>query len=374
MPFWIEQQAGRKRTIELDGRALPHPGGVRWGGEQRMETVWLPGSPDAIAQLFGPKEKPMSISGRWGDAYMAGPAPDCVVKVDGRVFASALEAAQLLDLVRQEGSLLRVAYESEVRYGFLKSFDYGPFAEGRTLARIDWSMEFEWISRAGSPSAPALPNQIGTSALSNRVAILLQQVEATYNKLQGQADTIRDALFTPVAKLRSIAGTANSVATSWLQRASTAADAAQATIGLTGELAANAYDLANAARSTAYSQAAAIQNGVVQTRSVGGLQTDPGLGKSLVVARDSRQVETHARNLAQLADSVRADTDSAIYTAEPQLAYAQSGEDLRDIALRVLGSADSARDVMMYNGLDGYEVSAGTPILIPRSVRSQSLR
>ena len=112
------------------------------------------------------------------------------------------------------------------------------------------------------------------------------------------------------------------MATSWLQRASTAADAAQATIGLTGELAANAYDLANAARSTAYSQAAAIQNGMVQTRSVGGLQADPGLGKSLVVARDSRQVETHARNLAQLADSVRADTDSAIYAAEPQLAYA----------------------------------------------------
>lgn len=374
MPFWIEQQAGRKRTIELDGRALPHPGGVRWGGEQRMETVWLPGSPDAIAQLFGPKEKPMSVSGRWGDAYMAGPTPDCVVKVDGRVFASALEAAQLLDLVRQEGSLLRVAYESEVRYGFLKSFEYGPFAEGRTLARIDWSMEFEWISRAGSPSAPALPNQIGTSALANRVAILLQQVEATYDKLQGQADTIRDALFTPVAKLRSIAGTANSVASSWLQRASTAADAAQATIGLTGELAANAYDLANAARSTTYSQAAAIQNGVVQTRSVGGLQADPGLGKSLIVARDSHQVETHARNLAQLADSVRADTDSAIYSADPQLAYAQSGEDLRDVALRVLGSADSARDIMVYNGLDGYEVLAGTPILIPRSVRTQSLR
>lgn len=374
MPFWIEQQAGRKRTIELDGRALPHPGGVRWGGEQRMETVWLPGSPDAIAQLFGPKEKPMSVSGRWGDAYMAGSTPDCVVRVDGRVFASALEAAQLLDLVRQEGSLLRVAYESEVRYGFLKSFEYGPFAEGRTLARIDWSMEFEWISRAGSPSAPALPNQIGTSALSNRVAILLQQVEATYNKLQGQADTIRDALFAPVAKLRSIAGTANSVATSWLQRASTAADAAQATIGLTGELAVNAYDLANAARSTAYSQAAAIQNGVVQTRSVGGLQADPGLGKSLIVARDSRQVETHARDLAQIADSVRAATDSAIYSADPQLAYAQSGEDLRDVALRVLGNADSARDIMMYNGLDGYEVAAGTPILIPRSVRTQSFR
>ena len=113
---------------------------------------------------------------------------------------------------------------------------------------------------------------------------------------------------------------------------------------------------------------------MVQTRSVGGLQADPGLGKSLIVARDSRQVETHARNLAQLADSVRADTDSAIYAAEPQLAYAQSGEDLRDVALRVLGNADSARDVMVYNGLDGYEVAAGTPILIPRSVRTQALR
>ena len=54
--------------------------------------------------------------------------------------------------------------------------------------------------------------------------------------------------------------------------------------------------------------------------------------------------------------------------------HGATGEDLRDIALRVLGSADSARDIMVYNGLDGYEVSAGTPILLPRSVRSQSLR
>lgn len=375
MPLFIEQQAGRKRSIVLDGRGLPNPDGVRWGTEQRAEVTWLPGSPDAVAQFFGPKQKDMTITGRWGDAVMSGGIPTCVVKVDGRQYTSAMEAAQLLDLVCAEGILLRVQYESEVRYGYLKNWEYGPFAQGRTTARVDWQATFEWLSRGARPAAPALPNQMGTSTLSNRLAILVQQVEATYDKMTGVADELRDAMSNAVGKLRSIADTANQTAYSWVQRAASAADTAQATIGLTGEVAAAAGDLYRAAQSTIAAEAAALQAGAEQTAQVGGLQIDPPLGTTLTVARDARDMVSHARDLADLADAVRAQTEAALAESEPQIVYARRGEDLRDIAQQTLGSADAWRDIAAQNGLVGSEVEPGTPILIPaRSQRQLATR
>ena len=373
MAFLIEQQSGRKRKIELDGRALPRPDGVRWGGSQRMDVTWLPGAADAIAQLFGPKERDMSLAGRWGDMYMVGDNPPCSVKVDGQLLTTAMSAAQLLDIVRAEGSLLRVAYESEVRYGFLADWEYGPFPDGRTLQRVDWTARFEWVSKGAAPSAPAIPNQIGTSTLSNRLSILQQQVDVSFDRLQGTADSIRSIVAEPVAKLRSIVNTCNQVAFSWVQRASTAADAAQATVGLTGEVATSSYDLSGTARAVSFAQAASAQQVGRQVGRVGGLQVDAGLGRTLVVARNCRALTAEARDMAGLADETRAATEAALRDAEPVVVIAQRGEDLRDISLRELGSADAWRDVAALNGLFGSEVAPGTPILIPRRSRDRSL-
>ncbi|TXH43894.1 MAG: hypothetical protein E6Q97_33520 [Desulfurellales bacterium] len=369
MPFVIEQQDGKRRRIELDGRGLPYPSGVRWGGEQRLESTWLPGSPDAVVQLFGPKERDQSIEGRWATDRMGGDSPSCIVRVDGRQLPTALEAAQLLDLVRIEGMLLRVSYESEVRYGFLRSFEYGPMPEGRTLLRIDWQAQFEWASRNGQMAAPAIPSRLGTSLLSNRLAILAQQVESVDVEMRGQADALRSRLAEPVATLRKTAAAAANLAASWVQRASSAASTAQGTIGITNEVLVSHYAIAGAAQSVAYSQVASRQEFAPVPGRVGGVQSDAGLGSTVVVARDARRMLRLARDLAALGDSVAASTAAALHETEPQVAYAMRGEDLRDVAQRVLGSADAWRDVAAVNGLAGSEVSPGFGLLIPTARR-----
>lgn len=369
MPFVIEQQDGKRRRIELDGRGLPYPAGVRWGGEQRLETTWLPGSPDAVVQLFGPKERDLSIEGRWASDRMVGESPSCVVKVDGRQLPTAVEAAQLLDLVRIEGMLLRVSYETEVRYGFLKAFDYGPMPEGRTLLRIDWQAQFEWASRDGQMAAPAIPNRMGTSLLSNRLAILTQQVESADVRMRGQADALRSRLAEPVATLRKTASASAELAGAWVQRATSAAATARGTIGVTGEVLASHYAIAGAAQSVAYSQVASQQEFAPVPGRVGGVQSDAGLGPTVVVARDARRMLRLARDLAALGDAVATSTAAALHETEPQIAYATRGEDLRDLAQRVLGSADAWRDVAALNGLSGTEVPPGFPLLMPTARR-----
>ena len=60
---------------------------------------------------------------------------------------------------------------------------------------------------------------------------------------------------------------------------------------------------------------------------------------------------------------------AAVADAEPQVTYARAGEDLRDVALRVLGSFDGWRDLASLNGLAGSEVAPGTALLVPVGTR-----
>lgn len=384
MPFYIEQVAGKRRRIELDGRAMPFPGGVRWGGEQRLETTWLPGSPDGVTQIFGPKEKPMSLQGRWSSNFMVGDNPECSFRVDGAQIGSAVEAARLLDLVRQEGIMLRVAYQEEVRYGFLKEFDYGPWEQGRTMERIDWSASFEWTSRNDSPTAPAIPSRAGVPTLAARLGILIQQIDTANEKLNGTADALISQVATPVERFRSLALSATNTARSWVQKAQSAAAVAQSTLGIVTELQQNAVELREAAQSVVPGRVAQLQTAAVDTtlsvtgslvsepleiggRALGGFVPPSSLSDTLLAAKAARELQEKANEVSALADATRLALSDAIQKADPQVVYAMRGEDLRDLARRMLGSSDSARDLLVFNGLTSYALTAGQAILIPAS-------
>lgn len=390
--FRIEQQGGQRRSLTLDGRGLPFAAGIEWGGEQRADVTYLPGSGDAVAQIFGPKELPMSVEGRWGDRYM-GEGGDClVVAGDGTAFTSALDAAQYADLIRREGILLRVSYASEVRYGILMEFRYRPFAEGRTLERIDWSMRFEWISRGNKLAVPSVPARVGAQNFAARLAVLQQQVEAAAQGLQDKSTDILGELQAPLAKLRGVTQSAAQAASALTQQAASAAGIAQQVMGLAGELAAAAYGVADGAVSTATSTAAGLQAAASTTANIGQnqldtatgntpptaqvvvlppsgpgqLQLDAGIGAELALAATQEDLLELCRRIFDLADQIQAVAQAALVDVQPYVVYAVRGEDLRDIAKRELGSAAAWRDIAMINGLPGSEVEPGLPLLVPR--------
>jgi len=299
---------------------------------------------------------------------------------------SAREAAEILDAVRAEGSQVRVEYEGLVRFGLLLDFRFRPFAQGRTLERLDWSMRFEWLSREEVPTLPQAPGQVGASALSNRLAILSQQLDAGVDKLVGRADGVLALLQEPVGRVRAVAGSAAQLAHAFVDRAAAAIDTAKSAVGLAAEVSAVAYEVADAARAVTVPQVAALELADATAESavraaksavgaarasipVGGISEDAGLGVQLSLARDLRAQEKRAAELRALAFEVAEDTRAAALSAEPQVTFVRGGEDLRDVALRELGSADAWRDLAALNGIVGSEVRAGREILLPRGQR-----
>lgn len=387
----IEQQP-RGTRVELDGRGLPFASSVEWGSEQRADLTYLPGSPDAVGQIFGSKQIPMSPEGRWGDRYMTGESPSCSVKVDGVFQTSAREAARALDRICEEGLLLRVAYEDEVRYGLLLDFKYKPFPEGRTLERLDWSMRFEWLSKRNQALTPSIPARVGAQNLSARLAIFVQKLQDGAIKLLGKSDEAFAILQEPLTKIRSISNSATQAASALTQQAATAAGIATQLLGLTGELTNVAYEIANATVGTVCSVAAGLQAAAATTANIGQnqldtavgdvpppaapvilppsgpgqLQEDAGLGTELVLASQQQTMLSICRQLQDLADQIQAAAQAALVDVEPYVVYVVTGETLRDIARRELGSSAAWRDVARVNGLAGSVVEPGTPLLIPR--------
>jgi hypothetical protein len=392
MPFIIEQQP-RGTRVELDGRGLPFASSVEWGSEQRADVTYLPGSPDAVGQIFGPKQIPMSPEGRWGDRYMVGENPSCSVKVDGVLQTSAREAVRVLDRMCEEGLLLRVSYEDEIRYGLLLDFKYRPFAEGRTLERLDWSMRFEWLSKRNQALTPSIPARVGAQNLSARLAIFVQKLQDGAIKLLGKSDEAFAILQEPLTKIRSISNSATQAASALTQQAATAAGIATQLLGLTGELTNVAYEIANATVGTVCSVAAGLQAAAATTANIGQnqldtavgdvpppaapvilppsgpgqLQEDAGLGTELVLASQQQTMLSICRQLQDLADQIQAAAQAALVDVEPYVVYVVTGETLRDIARRELGSSAAWRDVARVNGLAGSVVEPGTPLLIPRN-------
>jgi len=85
-----------------------------------------------------------------------------------------------------------------------------------------------------------------------------------------------------------------------------------------------------------------------------------------VLASQQQTMISICRQLQDLADQIQAAAQAALVDVEPYVVYVVTGETLRDIARRELGSSAAWRDVARVNGLAGSVVEPGTPLLIPR--------
>lgn len=360
----IEQQAGPKRRIILDGRGGFLADSVEWGSEQRMDVTHLPGSKSGIAQVFGSRELPMQPRGRWRDVHMQGDSPACFVYVmpGGQTLRTAREAAHLMDLICKEGILLRVAYETEVRYGMLREFRYRPHAEGRTLEWIDWSASFEWLSDSENPGAPTIPTRTGVSDLAGRLAIVVQQLDDavdTASSAVALADGYVTQALGAVETVRSIKDSALQVATNFAERVASVASVAQNVVGLCSEV------------QDAYHQMVDLVQGVATNESlvdfsVDDLSTSSSIGKQLAVVAYRRGILSAAEVAWLLADQVQADALTGLQEVQDQVVYARRGDDLRDIAYEYLGHREDWRKIAEANSLSGSELAIAQAILLPR--------
>ena len=144
----IEELGGQHRKLTLQGSGLPFRG-ASWGGEQVVDTQWLPGNPVAVQHVMGPSEDPSDWEGEWRTNRLA--SLPCLYSSDVQAEQSITRADALRDLadsIRIGGLLLRVTWvaaegRKRVRVGRLTKF----VSNDERADDLAWHMTFTWIAR-----------------------------------------------------------------------------------------------------------------------------------------------------------------------------------------------------------------------------------
>ena len=376
------------RRIELRGRAMPYQG-VAWGGQQRTKRTVYPGNPVASQQILGPEEDGTTMSGTWKDRFLTGAVEIGEVGGGGaQGLGDALGAAaslagignssttvlaealvQEFHAIRRAGTVLRVQYLSEVRFGVLKSFT-------ATYARaqdIQWEMSFEW--QAWDDNAP-----LRSSSEPPTPAALLSALNAVLDAIAAAPDIVRAftaKLVTLVNKVASVAQILFDIIRTFDALTDLPGTIIGAMIGaaaqLDRQLAVLIHSLADVSWPTTVSAQALAGPSVVS------------IDARNVLSSPVQQIikfEAWRRNAAAISgDLQRVASDATaqrIAQRNPQTTrvfVVPAGSTLYDVATKFYGSADFATYLAAVNGLTGAQVPAGFRLRVPpRPTGPSSLR
>ena len=165
----IEELDGQKRMLILRGGGLPTQG-AEWGGEQVVDTVWIPGSPAAVQHVMGPTEMPSDWEGEWNSTRLVS-LPVLWDPGGGEVeLILADDVRDAFDSLRSSGQLLHVTWAAKDnrrvdRYGRLTKSNF-PTTRADD---IKWKATFTWI---GTVRATVAVVQSDQGAAAARAAAL----------------------------------------------------------------------------------------------------------------------------------------------------------------------------------------------------------
>lgn len=366
--FEIKQMSGPKRTLRLSGRALPFVESMSFGGIQRTEKTLYGGCPDASIQVQGPDELDWSPNGMWSDRYLTGNDATGTAQLttgsaassgSGTQLQTALAIAQILDLIRREGQLVRVAWDVEVRYGILKKFDYKPRP---TMDRLEWSADFEWVGRSDQPALPSLPQRIGVLDFASRLARanqLLQSLTRDINELPSQFPLDFGALSGFRESADALGGLRNSAynaVAAYTQQLQSATDTARSVLTLGSQSITAGIDLADLTQRESYRQL----TGAADLSTI-------TAGQYVAAAGYARRVGDQGLSYVQTGQEFINTAQQSFVDDILAVVQVREGDDLRSIALDKYQNAEQWRDIAIYNGLRGPgDVVAGESVYVPR--------
>lgn len=381
--FTIEETTGPRRTITLVGRALPYRP-LKLDGEQRVEVEYPSGSPEGVAQVFGPTEGDCTVAGFWKDKYLG--SPGTAFKLDGAPVTACVAAIEAMDSFRVQGQRVRVAWGPIVRFGHVKKFEQ----TWHNTHDVEWSVTFVWTSKSDYVQQSSLPigDGLGSSASAFRRLV----------------DGARRALQTPLALAAEYSDLVNS------------------NLDRIGAFANELDDLSNAYARAAASPLQSLnraESALLSIANIGGTVSDrmassmpntlvAGLTRRFSGGSGEAALEGEARERAAMvfADEleaaafvdtfnrlVRAQTiqqeelrqmrklrNEAVMRARMQTArpgdiqaqhIAREGEDLRDVSSIYYGTPGRWQALMLYNGLESSDLVPGQGVLIPRQTSEE---
>lgn len=379
----IEEQTGRKRRLELFGRALPYRP-VGFSGTMRAEVTFYPGNPVATTQIIGPTEKPTTMEGYWKDRFLdvtdsSGNVVEAtgIAKLSGGAGAgnvtTAKDLVNLIDDIRRSGQLLIVTWDAIAREGFLTDFEQ----RWHNRHDVEWRAEFTWSSQ-NDPDPPAVMPQVDTSDFQAEAASLSQDLTSTVagaqgtlaivqGRIAGAKDFMTD-LSAKVSAVESAVASVGATATQVVDLVLSPVDAARRVLAIVQYTKATAQDTMDAAQAHAYQSLTAPL-----PLNLPGSSSTPVVtpGRACATAKFLRNTRASARSIRSLSAQRGQEIASRIGDAGGiQVVIAKDGQDLRDISIAVYGSPQQWRLLKSYNGLTSSALTKNQHVLIPPQQRS----
>lgn len=375
-PFIIEELTGERRSVQLVDRALPYrPYTLKTS--QRLTTTWYPGNPIATSQLYGAKEDPTTLDGMWKDKYIqrrstTGENQLVPITFNGEAPENVRAAVELMDSIVRHGQLLLVKWDQQFRRGHLRSFE----KRWLNVHDVEWTMEFEWISRDEELKPVVLPVQNSlsdTESIMRRVvnALRITALPVPFGVDNDFAVAMDAAISTLQADVDSLSATVSEV----VRLSTTPLDASRRTVALLS----GTIDRAQSVRTLVESEVMGGFRSLVRQST--GLVTrirgsDPPPKEPIGDLSFGERLDgaAYSRSVTQRSEAVRRESierrEQFLLELEDDVerrVLARQGEDLRDVAFRELGDANQWRQLAYFNELRGTQLQAGQLVLIPRN-------
>jgi LysM repeat protein len=155
--------------VILMGNMLPK-NSFDFGGEQRITRDYYPGNPEPTAQVLGPKE---------GDVTVTGSLKSKRFK-DKSLIKAVEEVQKQIDDVRRRGNLLRIWLGEWQRYGFLEKAEF----KMKRLSEIEYTLTFAIIGfQLPKNNKFASTNRVSPDDLNQELLNKVIIFEATYSNI-----------------------------------------------------------------------------------------------------------------------------------------------------------------------------------------------
>ena len=361
--FTITELTGKKRSLELKGRALPYQP-FEMGAKMRAEFTWYPGNPAATIQVLGNMEKPSVVRGLWKDRFIKQVDNNnnvvqntAVALLDNQPLADAKAVKDAVESIRIAAQEVEVKWDDEVRRGLITDFTW------RYLRRedIEWECEFSWGNR-GTPQVPtSISSAPDTGDFFSQLSTKLDELKTTIDTSLRVVEDFTSGIETFVAQMDDavleIENAAKGVADSVLSPF----EAAERTL-------AAAETVKNAASGVITLVESFPPQSIQKVLDV----TQVSFSTALESADYTRGIKDKAKELetisAEQSDELKRQTRSEDLLASFS---ARGPMDLRDVSQQYYNTPDEWRRLMLFNDLSSSRINAGTTVLVPKLTVSE---
>lgn len=354
--FAINELTGDKRSVRLMGWCLPKKP-LRLAVKQRAKTKWNPGSPMATQQPLGPELPPTTVNGHWEERYIADLTIDWAT-LDGAPIKTLQELHDLFEDICRKGQTVEVGWQAQARRGLLTEF----VPEWRRADELDWSMTFTWYGLAETVPGMVGSVQIDTGTLAtdwtDELRDLIAKAKAPFDTIQEYADAVDrqvrkvttaiseiaaaaesmvDAVTSPLATLRSVMGIMDTVR----QEARTLKETVEATLS------------------------ERIMSPLLPASIATGATVDEPRRVKMELWR--RTLSDKARTLSAKAVMDSAEMERQLKPLTVAVFKAGAETDYRDVSLKYYETADDWRALALFNGHSTPNPPEGDLVVVPQN-------